>query len=109
MFRKITPHVTIVLCNMYVVFYLIDRVNPAMEFITNNITKFLLLVMCILSTVNAALTIYDQRRRQKLLQRRRTAQQPRPAAQSRPTAAPSPYRRPENHSYAQTRSRSRFG
>lgn len=68
MLRRIIPHATIVLCNMYVVFYLIDRVNPAMEFITNNITKFLILLMCILSTVNAALLIRDQRRRKKMTQ-----------------------------------------
>lgn len=87
MLRKIIPHATIVLCNMYVVFYLIDRVNPAMEFITNNITKFLLLLMCILSTVNAALLIRDQRRR-------RREQLRRPAERIRPQNRPVPMRDP---------------
>ena len=92
MLRKIIPHATIVLCNMYVVFYLIDQVNPAMEFITNNITKFLLLVMCILSTVNAALMIYDQRRRRKAMNH------------TRRSAAPAkPYPRPDRGNYAQNR------
>ena len=92
MLRKIIPHATIVLCNMYVVFYLIDRVNPAMEFITNEITKFLILLMCILSTVNAALIIYDQRRRRKMMNNRR-----------RPAPPVNAYRRPERDSYAQNR------
>ena len=87
MIRKIIPHATIVLCNMYVVFYLIDRVNPAMEFITNNITKFLILLMCIFSTVNAILLIRVQRR-QKMMQQRR-----------RPAAPKNPYRRADVRRY----------
>lgn len=63
MLRKILPHVSIVLCNMYLVFFCIDRVNSAMSFIDNNITKALLLVLCIISTVNSAFLILDQRRK----------------------------------------------
>lgn len=63
MLRKILPHVSIVLCNMYLVFYCIDRVNSAMAFINNNITKALLVVLCIISTVNSAFLIMDQRRK----------------------------------------------
>lgn len=62
MLRKIFPHIAIVLCNMYLVFYAIDRVNSAMAFINNSITKLLLVVLCIISTVNAAFLIRDQRR-----------------------------------------------
>ena len=91
MIRKIIPHATIVLCNMYVVFYLIDRVNPAMEFITNNITKFLILLMCILSTVNAVMLIRVHRR-QKMMQQRR-----------RPAAPVNPYRRADARRYDENR------
>ena len=73
MLRKILPHVTIVMCNMYIVFYLIDRVNSAMAFINNGITKALLLVMCIISIVNSLYLIRDERRRINALKRRRAA------------------------------------
>ena len=63
MLRKILPHVSIVLCNMYIVFYLIDRVNSAMAFINNDITKALLLILCVISTVNSSFLILDERRR----------------------------------------------
>ena len=63
MLRKILPHVSIVLCNMYIGFYLIDRVNSAMAFINNDITKALLLILCVVSTVNASFLIQDERRK----------------------------------------------
>ena len=63
MIRKILPHVSIVLCNMYIVFFFIDKVNSAMTFINNDLTKALLLVLCIISTINSAFLIYDQRKR----------------------------------------------
>ena len=56
MFRKLgrlLPHAVILICNMYVVFYLIDRVNPAMNFIDNGLTKGLLTAMCAIALVNA--------------------------------------------------------
>ncbi|MBR6767707.1 MAG: hypothetical protein IKM02_07140 [Clostridia bacterium] len=48
-FKGILPHGAILICNMYIVFYLIDRVNTAMCFIDNGITKALLVIMCVLS------------------------------------------------------------
>ena len=71
MLRKILPHVSIVLCNMYIVFYLIDRVNSAMAFINNSLTKALLLVLCVISTINASYLILDERRKTVARNRRR--------------------------------------
>lgn len=85
MLRKILPHVAIVLSNMYIVFYLIDRVNSAMCFIDNSITKVLLVILAVISTVNAAFLIRDERRRIVRESRRRA--QPRPEA---PSAQPRP-------------------
>lgn len=82
MLRKLFPHSIIVISLMYVVFYFIDRVNPAMAFINNSITKVLLLVLCIAAILNAILTIRynrmqerrrQQRLRQQQLQRQRQA------------------------------------
>ena len=50
---RLAPHAAILLCNMYVVFYLIDRVNKAMNFIDNGLTKGLLLALCVISLLNA--------------------------------------------------------
>lgn len=43
------PHCAILIGNMYYVFFGIDRVNTAMAFIDNNITKGLLAIMCAMS------------------------------------------------------------
>lgn len=43
--RKMSPHAAIVIANMYYVFWGIDRVNKSMNFIDNEYTKFLLVVL----------------------------------------------------------------
>ena len=85
MLRKVLPHAAILLSNMYIVFYLIDRVNSAMCFIDNGITKALLVLLAIISTVNAAFLILDERR--KIVRNERRRAQPRPAQRTpdRPT------------------------
>lgn len=65
MFRKIFPHAAIILSAMYVVFFHIDRVNSAMGFINNDITKVLLYVLCALSVINSIVIIRDDRKRRK--------------------------------------------
>lgn len=47
--RPMLPHAAILLANAYVVFFLIDRVNTSMNFIDNELTKGMLLVMCLLA------------------------------------------------------------
>lgn len=61
--RKLFAHAAIIISGMYVVFYLIDRVNPAMSFIDNDITKPLLAVLSLLSIINAIQVIADERRK----------------------------------------------
>ena len=51
--ERLLPHAAILIGNMYVVFFLIDRVNPAMNFIDNGLTKGLLLVLCAITRYNA--------------------------------------------------------
>ena len=65
MLRKLLPHLAIILSCMYVVFFGIDRVNSAMAFIENDITKWLLLVLCLISITNAVLVIIDDRKRER--------------------------------------------
>ena len=49
--RKMSPHAAIVIGNMYYVFWGIDRVNKSMNFIDNEYTKFLLVVLIALCGV----------------------------------------------------------
>lgn len=63
--RKLIPHLTIICGMMYVVFFVIDRVNPSMNFIDNDLTKFLLLFMSLITIVNSILLISSMRREQR--------------------------------------------
>jgi len=87
MLRKILPHAAIILSGMYLVFFLIDRVNSAMAFINNEITKHLLLILCAISVVNAIYLIHDERRKVRQQQARaeeaRRRQRERREAQAR--------------------------
>lgn len=67
MLRKLLAHCAIIISLMYVVFFCIDLVNPAMGFIDNSITKPLLLVLVIISIINSIQIIAAER---KLLRRR---------------------------------------
>ncbi|MBR1566199.1 MAG: hypothetical protein IJ649_05495, partial [Oscillospiraceae bacterium] len=51
--ERMLPHAAILICNMYIVFFLIDRVNQAMNFIDNGLTKGLLLILCAIAFYNA--------------------------------------------------------
>ena len=46
--REMLPHGAILIANMFIVFFLIDRVNTAMNFIDNGLTKGLLLAMSVI-------------------------------------------------------------
>ena len=65
-------HITLILALMYIVFFCIDRVNNAMMFINNDITKWLLLVMSVLTIFNTLQFIFAERER---LRRRLARQQ----------------------------------
>ena len=47
--RRLLPHAAIVICNMYIVFFLIDRVNMSMNFIDNGLTKGLFLALSLMT------------------------------------------------------------
>lgn len=64
-FLGMLPHGAILIANMYIVFFLIDRVNTAMCFIDNDITKGLLVIMCLLSVIISMAGIHRHRRAEK--------------------------------------------
>ena len=55
------PHLVILICNMYIVFFLIDRVNPAMNFIDNGLTKGLLLILIAATAILAVPLAFPRR------------------------------------------------
>lgn len=63
MLRKLLPHAAILLSLMYLIFYAIDRVNPVMAFIDNEITKALLVDLGLISIFDACLLISEDRAR----------------------------------------------
>ncbi|WP_310604927.1 hypothetical protein [Anaerosporobacter sp.] len=65
MIRKILPHIVIVLAAMFITFWILDQLNPNMNFINNSISNALLLVFCITSFINAILSVVWYRKNKK--------------------------------------------
>ena len=63
--RMLLSHALIILALMYLVLFVIDRINNAMEFINNDLTKTLLAVMSILAVVHAEISLYSGRKKGK--------------------------------------------
>lgn len=83
MLRKLLPHAAIILSAMYFVFFFIDKVNSAMAFIDNDITKALIFALGVIAIVNAVQLIRDERERerryQQALRQRRAHTRQRPS------------------------------
>ena len=60
--KTMLGHLAIILSGMYLVLFAIDRVNRAMFFIDNNITKWLLVILSLVTIVNAILLLAQQRK-----------------------------------------------
>lgn len=92
MLRKLLPHAAIILSGMYFVFFFIDRVNTAMAFINNNITKRLLFALCVIAVVESIWLIRDERAKERRQQARAEEQRRRQQEASRAREG----RRPDN-------------
>jgi hypothetical protein len=62
---RILPHITIILALMFIVFWILDLLNPNMNFINSGLSKLLLLIFSISSLVTAILTVYLDRKQDK--------------------------------------------
>ncbi len=82
--KKLLPHVMIVISGMLIVFFVIDRVNKPMGFMTNEFHKRLTFVLAILAIYYAIQNITLQRRLERAEYQRRLK-----AARKRQVAAPS--------------------
>ncbi len=61
-FRDLLPHLSIILSLMMIVFFILDQFNDAMAFINNKGTKTLLLILSVLSVINAVCLIAEHRK-----------------------------------------------
>lgn len=68
---KVLTYPSLILAAMFVVFCFIDRVNPAMEFITSDLSKVLLLIFGLLTMASSIVTLVYIRSRERRLQRNR--------------------------------------
>ena len=86
--RAMLPHAAILIANMYIVFFLIDRVNSAMNFIDNGLTKGLLLAMSLI--VLADVLLPRPRRPRRRAQAKRAAAPEAPATPEAPAVPETP-------------------
>ncbi len=70
--NTVTLNAAIVISLMYLVFFGIDRVNTAMEFINNDITKWLLVILAVITIYNSVARMCLDR---KLDRKRKTKEQ----------------------------------
>jgi len=67
-------HANIILGNMFVVFFFLDRVNPAMEFLCSDISKWFLLLFSLCAITNGvigAIYIFTRKKTHKKHQERK--------------------------------------
>ena len=70
--NTLTLNAAVIISLMYLVFFGIDRVNTAMEFINNEITKWLLVILAVITIYNSVARMCLDR---KLDRKRKTKEQ----------------------------------
>lgn len=90
--KKLLPHVMIVISGMLIVFFVIDRFNKPMGFMTNEFHKRLTFVLAILAIYYAIKAIALQRRMERIEYQRRVKAAEERARQA--GSAPRPLNRP---------------
>jgi succinate dehydrogenase hydrophobic anchor subunit len=61
--KTLTGHGTIILAIMYAALLIADHYNPTMDFVNNNVTKALILILCLFAVYHAILTLSRERAR----------------------------------------------
>lgn len=59
---KAIPHISIILSGMLLTLLVIDRINSAMNFINNDYTKIIILILCLLTVFQSIIQIIAMRR-----------------------------------------------
>ena len=63
---RILPHATIVMVGMFIFFWVLDILNPTMNFINRKASNKLMIIMLVLSMVTAIMDIYHERKYDRL-------------------------------------------
>ena len=63
---RIIPHATIVMVGMFIFFWVLDIMNPTMNFINRKASNKLMIIMLVLSLVTAIMNIYFERKYDRL-------------------------------------------
>ena len=92
--RKLLPHVAIVISGMLIVFFVIDRINKPMGFMTNEFHKRITFVLALLAIYFAVQLIALQRRAERAEYKRRLREAQQKQAARKPAAPQSTQRRP---------------
>lgn len=70
MLRNAASHSSIVLSIVFIVLFVIDRVNPSMDFLGSEQSDWLLVLFCICSLTNGVITAANLYRRNNALYKR---------------------------------------
>lgn len=65
MIRKLLPHATFILAELFIALNIVDSYNPAMGFLTGGVSKALLVVFCVVSILCAVVQLTSERRSSK--------------------------------------------
>ena len=63
MFRKLLPHLTFIMAELFLALNIIDTYNPTMGFLTSTPSKILLAVFCVLVMIGLVIQLAAERRR----------------------------------------------
>ena len=96
LFKKLLPHIAIVISGMLIVFFVIDRFNKPMGFMTNELHKKLTFVLALLAIYFSIQLISLQRRAERAEYRRRLQKARQNQAARRSTAAQDSVRRAQD-------------
>lgn len=62
---RILPHINIILAVLFITLWVLDKLNPIMNFINNSISNILLIIFFIISMANSILFIAYERKNDK--------------------------------------------
>ena len=62
---RILPHITIILAGMFIVFWILDILNPTMNFVNRRLSNKLLLIFCISAIISSVIAVYYERKNRK--------------------------------------------
>lgn len=61
-FNRIIPHMTIILSAMFIVFWVLDILNPTMNFINRRLSNKLMIILLVSSMITAIANVYFERK-----------------------------------------------